>query len=193
MPVRRALLSVSDKTGLVDFARFLSERGVEILSTGGTYRSLSDAGVRVVTVESYTGSPEVMDGRVKTLHPRVHGAILARAGRDDADLDRLGAQAIDLVVVNLYPFEKTLERADATFEDLVENIDIGGPAMLRSAAKNHERVAVVCDPADYAVVTDEIARAGDVSAATRRRLAAKVYLRTSAYDAAIGSWLSRQT
>ena len=193
MPVRRALLSVSDKTGLVDFARFLSERGVEILSTGGTYRSLSDAGVRVVTVESYTGSPEVMDGRVKTLHPRVHGAILARSGRDDADLDRLGAQPIDLVVVNLYPFEKTLERADATFEDLVENIDIGGPAMLRSAAKNHERVAVLCDPADYQVVMEEIARTGEVSAATRRRLAAKVYLRTSAYDAAIGSWLSRQS
>jgi phosphoribosylaminoimidazolecarboxamide formyltransferase/IMP cyclohydrolase len=192
MPVRRALLSVSDKSGLVAFARALADRGVQILSTGGTHRALVEAGVPVETVESYTGSPEVMDGRVKTLHPRVHGALLARAGKDDSDLERIGGEMIDLVVVNLYPFEKTLERPDATYDDLVENIDIGGPSMLRSAAKNHARVTVVCDPADYGSVLEEIDAQGGVSQATRRRLAAKVFGRTSAYDAAIARWLETQ-
>jgi len=186
-----ALLSVSDKTGLVDFARGLTSLGIPLLSTGGTYRTLVDAGITVRTVEDYTGSPEVMDGRVKTLHPRVHGGLLARAGKDDADLARLGAELIDLVAVNLYPFEKTLEKPDAAFQELIENIDIGGPSMLRSAAKNHERVTVVCDTADYALVLEEL-REGAVRPATRRRLAAKVFAHTSAYDSAIAKWLSHQ-
>src|SRR5207248_2510808 len=137
------------------------------LSTGGTFKALSAAGIPVETVESYTGSPEVMDGRVKTLHPRVHGALLSRAGTDDADLERIGGKAIDLVVVNLYPFEETLEKPGANFEDLIENIDIGGPSMLRSAAKNHQRVTVVCDPADYGLILAELGRDGDVSRQTK--------------------------
>jgi phosphoribosylaminoimidazolecarboxamide formyltransferase / IMP cyclohydrolase len=192
MPIRRALLSVSDKTGLVDFARALSQRGVHLLSTGGTYRSLKEADIPVDSVESYTGSPEVMDGRVKTLHPRVHGAILAREGTDEADLDRIGAKLIDLVVVNLYPFEQTLERAGSSFEELVENIDIGGPSMLRSAAKNHDRVGVVCDPADYARVLADLASGGEISRDTRRWLAAKAFAHTAGYDSAISGWLSSQ-
>jgi phosphoribosylaminoimidazolecarboxamide formyltransferase/IMP cyclohydrolase len=190
MAERTALLSVSDKTGLVDFARGLSALGVSLLSTGGTYRALVEAGVPVQTVESYTGSPEVMDGRVKTLHPRVHGGLLARAGRDDADLARIGGRFIDLVAVNLYPFEKTLEKPNSTFSDLIENIDIGGPSMLRSAAKNHERVTVVCDSADYALVLEELREAGAVRPETRRRLAGKVFAHTAAYDSAIAKWLN---
>jgi phosphoribosylaminoimidazolecarboxamide formyltransferase / IMP cyclohydrolase len=192
MPIRRALLSVSDKTGLLDFARALSRRDVHLLSTGGTYRALQEAGIPVDTVESYTGSPEVMDGRVKTLHPRVHGAILAREGTDDADLERIGARLIDLVVVNLYPFEQTLERGGSSFAELVENIDIGGPSMLRSSAKNHERVGVVCDPADYARVLAELASGGEINRETRRWLAAKAFAHTAAYDAAISGWLSAE-
>src|SRR5262245_14775744 len=171
--IRRALLSVSDKTQLIPFARALGSRGIELLSTGGTYRTLCDAGIPVETVESYTGSPEVMDGRVKTLHPRVHGGILMRGDEDDADLARLGGRPIDLVVVNLYPFEKTAAKPGSSHEEIVENIDIGGPSMVRSAAKNHARVAVVCDPADYASVLAEVEDKGEVSAATRARLAAK--------------------
>jgi phosphoribosylaminoimidazolecarboxamide formyltransferase/IMP cyclohydrolase len=189
MPIGCALISVSDKTGVVDFARALAGRAVTILSTGGTYAVLEKAGVPVRTVESYTGSPEVMDGRVKTLHPRVHGGILARAVRDQQDLERIGASYIDLVAVNLYPFEQTLARPGATFEELVENIDIGGPSMLRSAAKNHARVTVICDPADYSRVLGELESTGEVSAATREELAAKVFARTSAYDGAIAGWL----
>ncbi len=192
MPIRRALLSVSDKTGLVEFASALATHGVALLSTGGTYRALLEAGVHVETVESYTGSPEVMDGRVKTLHPRVHGALLAREGVDDKDLERIGAHPIDLVVVNLYPFEQTLARGDASFDDLIEKIDIGGPSMLRSAAKNHARVTVVCDPADYSDVLAELGRTGEVSRPTRQRLAAKVFARTAEYDAAIATWLGSQ-
>jgi phosphoribosylaminoimidazolecarboxamide formyltransferase / IMP cyclohydrolase len=192
MAISRALLSVSDKSGLVDFARSLSTRGTSLLSTGGTYSALAEAGIPVETVEAYTGSPEVMDGRVKTLHPRVHGALLARAGKDDADLERLGAFHIDLVVVNLYPFENTLARPDASYEDLVENIDIGGPSMLRSAAKNHARVTVVCDPADYDSIIAELDDHGAVRPETRRRLAAKVFARTAAYDSAIARWLESQ-
>jgi phosphoribosylaminoimidazolecarboxamide formyltransferase / IMP cyclohydrolase len=190
MKIRRALLSVSDKTGIVDFARALAKRDVALLSTGGTYKALSDAGVPVETVESYTGSPEVMDGRVKTLHPRVHGAILAREGEDEADLERIGARYIDLVVVNLYPFEQTLQKPGAEFAELIENIDIGGPSMLRSAAKNHARVSVVCDPADYATVLGEIEKDGGTTQGTRERLAAKAFAHTAAYDAAISGWLS---
>ncbi|MFO7181565.1 MAG: bifunctional phosphoribosylaminoimidazolecarboxamide formyltransferase/IMP cyclohydrolase, partial [Pseudomonadota bacterium] len=162
MSLRRALLSVSDKTGIVELARALTARDVALLSTGGTYSTLVAAGIKVESVESYTGSPEVMSGRVKTLHPRVHGGILARAGIDDADLARLGAEFIDLVVVNLYPFERTLAKTGASYDELIENIDIGGPSMLRSAAKNHERVTVVCDPSDYGPLLEELARTGEI-------------------------------
>ena len=194
MPIQRALLTVSDKTGITDFARSLVSRGVELLSTGGTYRALADADIPVSTVESYTESPEIMDGRVKTLHPRIHGALLARAGTDDSDLAKIGAQPIELVAVNLYPFKQTLARTEATFEDLIENIDIGGPSMLRSAAKNHGRVTVVCDVGDYAAVLSELDRNnGEVSAVMRRRLAAKVFAHTSGYDRAIAEWLASIT
>ncbi len=168
MSIRRALISVSDKSGLIDFARALSTRGIELLSTGGTRKSLAEAGIAVTTVESYTGSPEVMSGRVKTLHPRVHGGLLGREGIDDADLNRIGGAYIDLLVVNLYPFEQTLARPDAPHEELIENIDIGGPSMLRSAAKNHQRVTVVCDPQDYSLVLEELDAAGDTTLSTRR-------------------------
>jgi len=190
MALKRALLSVSDKSGLIPFAQGLSALGLKLLSTGGTHKALVDAGVLVETVESYTGSPEVMDGRVKTLHPRVHGGLLARAGKDDADLARLGADFIDLVAVNLYPFEKTLEKPGASFAELIENIDIGGPSMLRSAANNHDRVTVVCDSADYSLVLEELREAGAVRPETRRRLAAKVFAHTAAYDSAIAKWLN---
>ena len=191
MAQRTALLSVSDKTGLVDFARGLEQpRGCSSCRRAARIEVLDDAGVAVSTVESYTGSPEVMDGRVKTLHPRVHGGLLARAGKDDADLARIGAEFIDLVAVNLYPFEKTLQKPNATFGELIENIDIGGPSMLRSAAKNHERVAVVCDYADYALVLEEIREDGSVRPATRRRLAGKAFAHTAAYDSAIAKWLN---
>jgi phosphoribosylaminoimidazolecarboxamide formyltransferase/IMP cyclohydrolase len=188
--IRRALLSVSDKTGLVPLAQALAARGVELLSTGGTHKALGAAGVPVTTVEAYTGSPEVMDGRVKTLHPRVHGGILMRGAVDDADLERLGGRPIDLVVVNLYPFAETLARPGATHEEIIENIDIGGPSMVRSAAKNHARVAVVTDPADYAGLLAEIEASGEVSTATRRRLAAKAFAHTAAYDGQIAGYLS---
>jgi phosphoribosylaminoimidazolecarboxamide formyltransferase/IMP cyclohydrolase len=190
MAIQCALVSVSDKTGLLPFAEALARRGVTLLSTGGTYKALKDAGIAVTTVESYTGSPEVMDGRVKTLHPRVHGGILMRGERDDADLARLGGRPIDLVVVNLYPFEKTVAKAGSSHEEIIENIDIGGPSMVRSAAKNHARVAVVCDPADYAVVLAEIEAHGEVTLPTRSRLAAKAFAHTAAYDGAISGYLS---
>jgi phosphoribosylaminoimidazolecarboxamide formyltransferase/IMP cyclohydrolase len=191
MKIRRALLSVSDKTGIVDFARALAARGVTLLSTGGTFKALSDAGIPVQTVESYTGSPEVMDGRVKTLHPRVHGGLLARLPADDQDLARIGASPIDLAVINLYPFERVLAAGGASFEELIENIDIGGPSMLRSAAKNHARVGVLCDAKDYASVLEELETHDfELSAATRRRLAAKAFAHTAAYDSAIASWFA---
>lgn len=190
--VQRALISVSDKTGILTFAQALAARGVEILSTGGTLRALRDGGVEAVSVEDYTGSPEVMGGRVKTLHPRVHGGILARLGGepDDAgDLDRLGAARIDLVVCNLYPFERTVARG-AGYDEAVENIDIGGPSMVRSAAKNHARVTIVTDPEDYAPVLDAIEQGGEVPVAMRRALAAKAFAHTAAYDGAIAAYLS---
>jgi phosphoribosylaminoimidazolecarboxamide formyltransferase / IMP cyclohydrolase len=192
MPIRRALLSVSDKTGLIEFAKAIAARGTELLSTGGTYSALAQASIPVSTVESYTGSPEVMDGRVKTLHPRVHGGLLGREGQDDTDLKRLGGAYIDLVVVNLYPFEQTLAKGNASFAELIEKIDIGGPSMLRSAAKNHDRVTVICDPSDYGTVLEEIAAQGETKAQTRRRLAAKVFARTAAYDSAISAWFQSQ-
>jgi phosphoribosylaminoimidazolecarboxamide formyltransferase/IMP cyclohydrolase len=188
--IRNALLSVSDKTGLQKLAQALAGKGVTLLSSGGTAKALADAGIPVRSVEDYTGSPEVMGGRVKTLHPRVHGGILAREGTDEKDLQTIGASFIDLVIVNLYPFEKTAANPMSTFEDIIENIDIGGPSMIRSAAKNHARVTVVCDPADYDRVLREIERTGEVSRATRLELAAKAFAHTAAYDAAISGVLS---
>ena len=190
--IRRAILSVSDKSGLEAFGAFLAGRGVEILSTGGTARTLREAGVTVRDVSDYTGFPETMDGRVKTLHPRVHGGILAL--RDAAShreaMDRHGIAGIDLVAVDLYPFEETVAR-DAPFEECVENIDVGGPAMIRSAAKNHAHVTVVVDPGDYRTVMDDMeANGGAVGETLRRRLAAKAYARTGAYDAAVSSWFA---
>ena len=193
MSIQVALLSVSDKTGLVDFAKALHARGVKLLSSGGTAKSLSEAGVPVETVESYTGSPEVMGGRVKTLHPRVHGGILSRGEMDKSDLARLGGREIDLVCVNLYPFEKTAADPKSSHEQIVENIDIGGPSMIRSAAKNHARVTVVCDPADYARVIEalgQVGKPGEVPPEVRAELAAKAFAHTAAYDAAISGYLS---
>ncbi|MCL2779274.1 MAG: bifunctional phosphoribosylaminoimidazolecarboxamide formyltransferase/IMP cyclohydrolase [Polyangiaceae bacterium] len=190
MTIRAALLSVSDKTGLLRFASVLRERGITILSSGGTAKALAADGIPVVTVEDYTGSPEVMGGRVKTLHPRVHGGILAREGTDDGDLARIGGRFIDLVVVNLYPFEKVASNPKASFDELIENIDIGGPSMVRSAAKNHARVAIVCDPSDYERVLYDIEKTGNVSPGLRRELAAKAFAHTAAYDAEISGVLS---
>lgn len=191
MSIKRALLSVSDKTGLVPLAHGLVRHSVEILSTGGTRKALEDAGVAVTSVEDYTGSPEIMDGRVKTLHPRVHGGILMRGEQDQRDLERVGGKPIDLVVVNLYPFERTVKNPASSREQIIENIDIGGPSMVRSAAKNHARVTVVCDPGDYAAVLAEIDATGEVCLATRERLAAKAFAHTANYDAAIAAYLSR--
>ncbi len=189
--ISRALISVSDKTGVVDFGRRLSRAGLEVLSTGGTARALGEAGVPVREVSDFTGAPEILDGRVKTLHPRVHGGILGRpTAKHRAEMQQAGLVPIDLVVVNLYPFRETVERG-APFEDVIENIDIGGPAMIRSAAKNHERVAVVVDPADYDAVLAEIESEGEVSASTRFRLARKAFAHTAAYDGAIASHLGR--
>ncbi|MFY8122842.1 MAG: bifunctional phosphoribosylaminoimidazolecarboxamide formyltransferase/IMP cyclohydrolase, partial [Silanimonas sp.] len=171
-PVRRALLSVSDKTGLLPLAQALAAKGVVLLSTGGTAKALRDAGLNVTDVSSVTGFPEIMDGRVKTLHPKVHGGLLGRAGTDDAVMAQHGIEAIDLLVVNLYPFEATVAKPDCTYDDAVENIDIGGPAMLRAAAKNHARVAVLTDPADYDGFLEAFA-AGGTTAAQRRGYAAK--------------------
>jgi len=190
MTIRVALVSVSDKTNLIPFARALAAKGVALLSSGGTAKALAAEGIPVETVESYTGSPEVMDGRVKTLHPRVHGGILSRGEQDQGDLERLGAKPIDLVIVNLYPFEKVAGNSSSSHADIVENIDIGGPSMVRSAAKNHARVTVVCDPADYDRVLAEIQENGDVKAETRSALAAKAFAHTAAYDAAISGYLS---
>ncbi len=193
-PIRRALISVSDKSGLVELGRFLAERGVEILSTGGTARTLADAGIAVTEVADYTGFPEMMDGRVKTLHPKVHGGILARRGHagDAAAMAAHGIAAIDLVVVNLYPFEATVAKG-ADFDTCVENIDIGGPTLIRAAAKNHAAVTVVVDPEDYRPVVEEMAaQGGATSAALRKRLAATAYARTAAYDAAVSEWFAAQ-
>lgn len=191
MPIERALVSVSDKRDLVPFAQALSRRGVEILSTGGTAKTLRNAGISVVDVATYTQSPEIMDGRVKTLHPRIHGGILMRDRDEDrAQLSSIGGKPIDLVVVNLYPFEATIAKPTVTLEEAVENIDIGGPSMVRSAAKNYARVAVVVDPNDYGTVLAELESNGEVTFATRARLAAKAFAHTAAYDGSIAAYLS---
>jgi phosphoribosylaminoimidazolecarboxamide formyltransferase/IMP cyclohydrolase len=188
--IRRALLSVSDKSGLLDLARELARRNIEILSTGGTAKLLADAGIAVKEVASHTGFPEIMDGRVKTLHPKIHGGLLGRRGVDDAVMKTHDIAPIDLLVVNLYPFAATVARPDCTYEQAVENIDIGGPAMVRAAAKNHESVAVVVDPADYRGILDELAaNSGATTLAMRSRLAAKAYAHTARYDTMVSSYL----
>jgi phosphoribosylaminoimidazolecarboxamide formyltransferase / IMP cyclohydrolase len=190
--IRRALLSVSNKEGLLEFARALRERGVELLSTGGTASMLRENGIDVTDVSAVTGFPEIMDGRVKTLHPKIHGGLLGRRGVDDAVMAEHGIEPIDLVAVNLYPFAATIAKPGCTFGDAVENIDIGGPAMVRASAKNHDRVTVVVDPLDYGTVIGEIDRAGGgVSAETRLRLATKAFAHTAQYDAAVASYLGR--
>ncbi len=190
--VQRALISVSDKTGVVDLARGLSDAGVEILSTGGTARALREGGIPVIDVSEYTQSPEIMDGRVKTLHPRVHGGILMRDSAGDRDaLDSIGGKPIDLVVVNLYPFEQTVARG-ASHDETIENIDIGGPSMVRSAAKNQARVTVVTDPNDYDEVLAAVKSGDGPNAALRARLAAKAFAQTAAYDGAIAAYLTSQ-
>ena len=188
--VKRALLSVSDKSGIVAFAEQLAARRVEILSTGGTARLLADAGIDVVEVSEHTGFPEIMDGRVKTLHPKIHGGLLGRRGQDDAVMAEHGIAPIDLLVVNLYPFQKTVADPGCDVATAIENIDIGGPTMLRAAAKNHAHVTVVVDSADYPRVADELAaNDGTVSDALRRDLATKVFEHTAAYDGAIANYL----
>jgi len=193
VPIRRALISVSDKTGLVDFARALAARGVEILSTGGSAKAIRDAGVAVREVSEHTGFPEILDGRVKTLVPQVHGGILGRRDLPGhvAQMQQHGIAPIDLVAVNLYPFEATVARG-AAFEECVENIDIGGPAMIRSAAKNHEFVTVLTEAAQYAEVLAELEAGGGTTLALRRRLAGEAFSRTAAYDSAIAAWFAAQ-
>jgi phosphoribosylaminoimidazolecarboxamide formyltransferase/IMP cyclohydrolase len=189
--IRRALLSVSDKTGLLELARALAARNVELLSTGGTARAIREAGLPVRDVSDVTGFPEMMDGRVKTLHPMVHGGLLGRAGLDDAVMAEHGIGAIDLLVLNLYPFEKVSADPDSSIEDIIENIDIGGPAMLRSAAKNYARVAVATDPAQYAGLLAELdANDGAVSGRTRFALSVAAFNRVAQYDAFISNYLS---
>ena len=187
--IARALVSVSDKAGIVEFARALHALGIEILSTGGTADRLREAGVPVVEVSSHTGFPEMMDGRVKTLHPRIHGGLLARRDTDSEAMREHGIAGIDLLVVNLYPFERTVANPDCDLATAIENIDIGGPAMLRAAAKNHAWVTVVVDAGDHAAVLEELRAGGAVTPATRFRLAAKAFEHTARYDGAIASYL----
>ena len=191
-PVKRALISVSDKSGIVDFARQLTEMGVELLSTGGTFRLLQDNSIAVTEVADYTDFPEMMDGRVKTLHPKVHGGILGRRGTDDAVMGEHGINAIDMVVVNLYPFEATVAKPDCTLEDAIENIDIGGPTMVRAAAKTHRDVAIVVNASDYDAIIEEMrANNGATQHSTRFDLAIKAYEHTAAYDGAIANYFGR--
>src|SRR6266567_4890134 len=192
--VTRALLSVSDKSGLIEFARALAGYGIDLVSTGGTAKAIAAAGLPVKDVSELTGFPEMMDGRVKTLHPRVHGGLLAiRDNKEHADAMKAhGIAPIDLLVVSLYPFEATVDKG-AGFEECIENIDIGGPAMIRAAAKNHDDVAVVVEAQDYQTVLDELAaNQGATTLTLRRHLAAKAYARTAAYDAAISNWFAAE-
>jgi phosphoribosylaminoimidazolecarboxamide formyltransferase/IMP cyclohydrolase len=192
--VKKALISVSDKTGLIPFARRLANAGVEIISTGGTATMLKEAGIPVIGISEVTGFPEILDGRVKTLHPNIHSGLLAVRDNEahQQQLNELNIEPIDLVVVNLYPFKQTIAKPDVTFAEAIENIDIGGPTMLRSAAKNHQFVTVVVDSADYDTIIAEIEVSGDTTLDTRRRLAAKVFRHTAAYDALISRYLSEQ-
>ncbi|NBX41852.1 MAG: bifunctional phosphoribosylaminoimidazolecarboxamide formyltransferase/inosine monophosphate cyclohydrolase, partial [Gammaproteobacteria bacterium] len=188
-PLRRALLSVSDKTGIVDLARELQRRGIDLLSTGGTARLLLEHGVTVTEVSQHTGFPEIMDGRVKTLHPRIHGGLLGRRGIDESVMALHDIVPIDLLVVNLYPFAQTVARPACTYAEAIENIDIGGPAMVRAAAKNHDAVTVLVDPTDYAAVLAEFDRDGGTSFELRARLAGKAYAHTARYDTMVANYL----
>ena len=191
--VSTALISVTDKSGIVEFARSLEKLGVEILSTGGTARTLRDGGIKVLDISEYTGFPEMMDGRVKTLHPKVHGGLLGR--RDNQEdiqmMEKHGIRSIDLVVVNLYQFELTVSKEGCTLEEAVENIDIGGPSMIRSAAKNFKDVTVITDPSDYSKVLQEISKSGTTTLETRFELAKKVFNLTWHYDRAITDYLGK--
>ncbi len=191
--IRRALVSVSDKSGVVELARALADLRVEILSTGGTARTLRENGIEIVDVSEYTGFPEMLDGRVKTLHPKIHGGILGQRENPDhvETMGKHGINPIDMVVVNLYPFEATIAKPHCTLEEAIENIDIGGPAMIRSAAKNYRDVAVVVDPGDYDDLITELRKNdGQISGRTRFRLAKKVFHMTAQYDSAISNYLS---
>ncbi|MDF2985153.1 MAG: phosphoribosylaminoimidazolecarboxamide formyltransferase/IMP cyclohydrolase [Eubacterium sp.] len=189
--IKRALISVSDKTGIVDFATALAAKGVEIISTGGTAKALSDAGLKVINISDITGFPECLDGRVKTLHPKVHAGLLAIRSNEEhmKQIGELGVETIDIVVINLYPFKQTILKGNVELEEAIENIDIGGPTMLRAAAKNYQDVAVVVDPADYEKVLKEFGETGDVSVKTKFRLAYKVFEHTSHYDTLIAKYL----
>ena len=192
--IKRAIISVSNKKGVVEFAKELNKMGVEILSTGGTAKTLREAGIPVKDVSEHTGSPEMLDGRVKTLHPRVHGGLLARRDnmKDMEELKKYGIETIDMVVVNLYPFEETISKPGVTFEEAIENIDIGGPTMLRSASKNFQDVAVIADPSDYGKIIGEMKSSdGDLTYKTRLELAKKVFARTSKYDRLIADYLDK--
>ena len=189
--IRRALISVSDKTGIIELAQALRANDVELLSTGGTAKLIAEQGIAVTEISDYTGFPEMMAGRVKTLHPKVHGGILGRRGVDDAVMQEHQIEPIDLVVINLYPFQQTVANPDCSLEDAIENIDVGGPAMVRAAAKNHASVTVVVDPADYAQLLQEISDNKAISDATRFSLAIKAYEHTAQYDGAIANYFGR--
>lgn len=193
--MKRALLSVSDKTGLLDFAQGLVRNGYEIISTGGTKKALEEAGLPVIGISEITGFPEIMDGRVKTLHPNVHGALLCVRDNEEhvKQIQDLGIDYIDLVCVNLYPFKETVQKPGVDHATIIENIDIGGPSMLRSASKNYRFIPVVCDPADYDTVLAEIEENGETKPETRERLAAKVFRHTARYDAMIADYLTKKT
>jgi phosphoribosylaminoimidazolecarboxamide formyltransferase/IMP cyclohydrolase len=196
LKIKRAIISVSNKKGIVEFAEALHAMGIEILSTGGTAKSLRDAGVPVKDVSEHTGSPEMLDGRVKTLHPRVHGGLLSRRDnpKDMEEIKKHGIDTIDMVIVNLYPFEETIAKPGVTFNEAIENIDIGGPAMLRSASKNFKDVVVIVDPSDYEKVISEMkSRDGDLAQETRLELAKKVFRHTSRYDSVIADYLTKVT
>ena len=192
--IQRALISVSEKNGLLPLAQTLAKANIEIISTGGTAKTLREAGLAVKDITEHTGFPEMLDGRVKTLHPKVHGGLLFIRGNavHEAAVKAHGITPIDLVIVNLYPFEQTVARPGVSLHDAIENIDIGGPSMLRSAAKNHDSVTVVVDPGDYAEVCRQISETGNTTLEFRRQLAAKVYARTAAYDAAIAAHLQKE-
>ncbi len=192
--IKRALISVSDKSGVDKIAAFLVDAGVEVLSTGGTAKLLKEKGIAVTSVDSYTGHPEIMNGRVKTLHPKVHGGILAVRENENhmKDMADNGISEIDMVIVNLYPFRETIAKPDVTLEDAIENIDIGGPTMVRSSAKNHKYVSIVVDPSDYDVVMGDIKNEGGVTLKTRQRLAAKAFEHTAEYDKAITTYLQKE-
>lgn len=194
MKVKRALVSVSDKTGIIDFVKQLVELGIEVISTGGTKQKIEEAGLPVTNISEVTNFPEILNGRVKTLHPNVHGGLLAIRSNEEhvKQLEEHGIQPIDLVVVNLYPFQAAIAKEDATFADAIENIDIGGPAMLRASAKNHQDVTVIVDPNDYEQVINELKENGETTLETRRRLAAKVFRHTAAYDAVIANYLTKE-